>query len=69
LAGTVRCGNGATCSTTNCGNGGNGGIAVKGTANSQNGTPTSNGANAGISVDGNLPVGCKVAQKGVCKLT
>jgi len=51
-----------------CGNGGNGGIAVKGTANGQNGTPTSNGANGGISVDGNLPAGCKIAQKGVCRI-
>jgi hypothetical protein len=63
-----RGGNGATCSTTNCGNGGNGGIAVKGSANGQDGTTTSNGANGGISINGNLPVGCKVAQNGLCRL-
>lgn len=31
-----------------CGNGGNGGIAVNGTANGQNGRETSNGAKGGI---------------------
>jgi hypothetical protein len=30
-------------------------LAVRGTANGQDGTATSNGANGGISINGNLP--------------
>ena len=50
------------------GNGGNGGIVLLGSANGQNGTPTSNRANGGISINGNLPAGCKIAQNGICRL-